>query len=214
MSTVASDVMDEARSVYLNDPNGGTYSYTILMPMLKNAYSSLQTELEAHGVQCKSEEVTKVIPAGIDEYVPLPVNLVIPTKCEEREANTDDEFRPMSYYRNIPKVTAGAYLEYWTWRLDRLLFLACTQDREVKLYYQLSFPAVNTEDDSLFGRAEQYLSARLAALAHLFIAQNETLAKVANDVAETELMEIINIQVKINQIVPSRRKGYIPFRIR
>jgi hypothetical protein len=178
---------------------------------LRTAYSFLEAELQANGVQTVNEEAPiKSIPANISEYDPLPVDLVIPRKMQERLAGSSDEFTDMYYHNNIPQITLSSVLVYWTWRIDRIFFLPSTTNREVKLFYQKSFPALNTADAMLFGKAEQYLAAKVAALAHMFLAQNTTLAKVANEIAEKELAEIVNMQVKLMQTVPVRRKGYIP----
>lgn len=213
-TVLASELLDISRSTYLNDPNAGTYTNAVLLPYLKTAYGLMETALEENGVQCKNEEDTITVLTGADEYLPLPVNLVIPMRVLERQAGSTDEFRPITYRNNIPQITSTPFLEYWTWRGDRLLFLAATTDREAKLEYLKAFPAVNSQNDALFGKAEHYLSAKVAALALLFIAQSTTLAEQANNVAEAELEQIINLQVKGMQKNPIRQKPFVPFRTR
>jgi hypothetical protein len=210
--TIAKDILDEVRSSYLNDPNGGTYTDVVLLPQLRTAYRYLQCELESNGIQCKNAEITKVIPTNTDEYYPLPTNLVIPREMFERQVGSTDEFRPMTYRSNIPQVNAGPMLEYWTYRLERIFFLPATQDREVKLVYQTVFPELNTSDANVFGKAEIYLAGKVAALAFLFILQNPTLAEQANKIAEDAMRDVINTQVKLAQAEVIRRKGYLPFR--
>ena len=213
MPTIASDILDEARGTYLNDPNAQTYTNTILLPHLRTAYNLLQSELESNGVPCKSEEYVVTIPAGTSELYPLPQDLVIPRVMYERQPGTTEEFKYMVLKNNIPQVTSMPYLAYWAYRTERIYLLAATQSREVKLEYQKSFPAINTADASLFGKAEAYLSAKVAALAHLFISQSTTLAEAANQIAEYQLDSVCNLQVKIHQAQPIRRKGYMPFRV-
>jgi hypothetical protein len=212
--TTASDILDEARGTYLNDPAAGTYTNAKLLPHLKSAYGFLEGALEENGVQCKNEEVIKTILANIDEYAPLPVDLVIPRKMQERTPGTTEEFVDMVYVNNIPQETPGSRLQYWTWRTDRIFFLEATADREVKLFYQKAFPAVNASTDQVFGKAEQYLAAKTAALAHLFLSQNKELAQVSDKIAEIELLSIINTQVRLMQTLPASRKPYLPYRRR
>ena len=46
----------------------------------------------------------------------------------------------------------------------------------------------------------------------MFITQSTTLAGVADAIAEKELSEIINMQIKLMQTEVIRRKGYVPQR--
>ena len=208
--TIAADIIETAQQVYLNDPNGTEATPEKLLPFLKEAYKFLESELETNGVQCKNAEVIAVIPANSDEYYPLPYDLVVPNTMYERAVSSSEEFRPMSYRNNIPQITGTTYLQFWTYRLERIYLLAASQDREIKLLYQRSFPAVDTVDAALFGKAEQYLAAKVSALYNLFVRQSTTLAEVSEQIAEKELEDIINIQVKIGQSQTIRRKPYKP----
>jgi hypothetical protein len=212
--TIASDILDEARGTYLNDPLAGTYTNDKLLPHLKTSYNLLQSALEENGVQCKNEEETKIIPANTNEYDPLPISLVIPKKIQERKSGSTDEFRDMDYCNNIPQTTPETFLTYWTWRTDRIFFLPATEDREAKLFFQKSFPTINTPDIQMFGRAEQFLAAKVAAFAHAFLSQNLELAKAADDIAKSELETVINMSVRLMQTAPASRKPYLPMRRR
>lgn len=210
--TIAADIIDTARRVYLNDANAREATDDILLPHLKEAYKFFEGELEIHSIQCKSAEVTAIIPANTDEYYPLPPDLVIPEVMHERQPNTTDEFRPISYRNNLPQVTPTAFLEYWTYRLDRILFVKATQSREILLYYKRSFPILETVKSPIFGKSETYLAAKTAALYNMFVRQNTTLADISNKVAEGELESILNLYIKATQSEVIRRKGYIPGR--
>lgn len=209
-ATIASDVLDAARGTYLNDPLAGTYTNDKLLPHLRSAYSFLEAELRVNGVQLKNEESLHTLIAPFNELTTLPPDLVIPRGLLERISGSSDEFMPVDWVPNIPIEAAVTNIRYWTWRTDRLYFNNVTTDREVKLIYQQSYPALDTANVNLFGKAEDYLAAKTAALALLFIAQSPTLAKTANDIAENELQSIIVEQVKMLQKFPSRRKGYVP----
>lgn len=208
--TIAADILDTARQVYLNDINAREATNDLLLPHLKEAYRFLEGELEANSIQCKSAEVTAIIPANTDEYYPLPPDLTIPVLMHERTPNTTDEFRPISYRMNLPQVTPTTFLEYWTYRLERIYFVKATQDREILLYYKRSFPAVDSKSSPLFGKAETYLAAKTAALYNMFVRQSETLARVCNEIATKELEDLINEHVKSMQHEVIRRKGYVP----
>lgn len=210
--TVAKDILDEARGTYLNDLNATEATDEKLLPQLKTAYNFLESECHSNNIQLVNSEITKIIPAGIDEYYPLPPDFVIPRTLLERQSGTVDEFREISYRNNLPQVTPTPYFEYWTYRLERILLVPATTEREVKLIYMRSFPVVETSDANLFGKAQTYLAAKTAALYLLFVRQSPSLAEPANGIAEKELEEIINTQVKIMQAAPVRRKGYLPHR--
>lgn len=210
--TVAKDILDEARGTYFNDVNANEATDTILLSHLRTAVRNLHTTLEANGMQCINEETTKIIPAGTEEYFPLPADLVIPSEVFERQANTTDEWRPINFRYNIPVVSQGPFLNYWTYRLDRILFLPATQDREVKLIYFKSWPLPQTTDANIIGRSEEYLTAKVAAYYFMFVRQNPTLAKTCEDIAQSHLDDLINKQVKLMQSAPVRRKGYMPYR--
>lgn len=212
MTTTAKDILDEARSTYLNDVNATEATDAILLSHLKTAVRNLHTTLESNGMQCINEETTKIIPANTDEWAPLPPDLVIPSEMFDRQANSNDEWRPINFKYNIPVVSQGPFLNYWTYRLDRILFLAATQDREAKLIYFKSWPLPTTPDANIIGRSEEYLTAKTCAYYFMFVRQNPSLAKTCEDIAQGHLDDLINKQVKLMQSAPVRRKGYMPYR--
>lgn len=210
--TIASDVLDEARSVYLNDPSANEATDVLLLKHLKVAHDLLQCELEANGVQTVNEESFLIIKSGYTEYDPLPADLSMPKQIYERTPNTTEEWKSLTYKNNLPVETPGPFLQFWSYRVDRIYFLPSTVDREVKLLYQKAYPVPKTTDAVLIGKAETYLAAKTAALYQMFVRQNPTLAEQANNVAEAKLADIINQQVQLMQAAPVRRKGYMPYR--
>lgn len=212
MSTAAKDLLSEVRGTYLNDPNATEATDDKLLSTLRQAYGLLQCDLESNGLQTVNEEVVKTITAGVDEYAPLPSDLVIPRTIWEREPNSQDEYRELTYRNNLPQLTPTPFLQYWTYRLDRIYFVPASTNREVKLVYSKAFPTINDPDGILQGKAELYLTAKTAALYLMFTRQSPTLAQTANEIAEKQLEELINSQVKLMQSHPYRRKGYTPFR--
>jgi hypothetical protein len=213
MVTTAKSLMDRARNVYLNDASAQLFTDAKLLPLLREAYGFMETELEENGVPTKNVIAdTKIIPSGVTQYLPLPKDFIWPIKLEERLAGSSDLFQPMTQKRWTPQLLQSDKLIYWDWREDEIFFLGATTNREVKLYYQKTFPSLDDIDAVVLGKAEQYLVAKMAALAHIFIQQNETLASIADQAANNNISQIINIQTKKSQALPVRRKPYIPFR--
>ncbi len=212
--TVAKDILDEVRSSYLNDPNANEATDTILLSHLRTAHGLMTSEMEQNKIQVINEEAIQIIPANINEYNPLPVDLVIPHAMLERAPNSSDEFRTMTYRNNLPQTTHTAFLEYWTYRIDRILFVPATVDREVKLIYSKSYPVPETIDATLIGRSQNFLAAATAALYLRFVRQNKELSDSAKEIAESHMEDLINVPVKLMQANPIRRKGYMPFRNR
>jgi hypothetical protein len=210
--TVAKDILDEVRGTYLNDPNGTEATDEKLLSKLRTAYSLLECECESNGLQLSNSEVVAKISSGQDEYYPLPPDLTIPRTVSERQYGTSDEFRTISYRNNLPQITPTPYLEFWTYRLERLLFVPATTDREIKLFYMRSFPKVNTSDGVVVGKADTYLAAKTAALYLMFDRQSPSLAEPVNEIAEKKLEDFVSTQVKLMQAAPVRRKGYLPYR--
>ena len=206
--TVA-DVLLSARGVYLNDPAGVRLSDAKLIPALKIAQGMLETALEENSVQCKNKEHGPIkIVAGATN-LPLPADFVWPVKLEERIADSSDLYVPMAQRRWVPQEVQGDTLKYWIWNNDKIQFLGATTDRDVKLYYQGLFPALNVTTDGVYNYASEYYAAKLAWFVHTFIEQSPTLAVECNAIAESHLDQIIRIMVKKGQSMPVRRR---PFR--
>lgn len=206
------DLLQAVREVYLNDPLT-QYTNTKLLPYFKQAYGFLETALEKNNVQCKSAvSAILVVLAGETKFRILPGDFAWPIKLEERLKDSSDNFSPMVQKPWTPSIQRTDKLSYWTWNCEEFQLLGATTDREVQVFYQKKFPTIVDASSFALGKADQFLTAKTAALAHLFIAQNETLANQCNLLAENNLSEIINIFTKLRQSMPSRRKPYIPFR--
>ncbi len=214
MPTVAKDILDEVRSTYLNDPSGNEATDAILLSHLRTAHGLMTSELEQNKIQVINEEATKVITANTNEYYPLPSDLVVPHAMYERTPNSIEEYRPMTYRNNLPQVQTISFLEYWTYRVDRIFFVPAQVDREVKLIYSKSYPVPQTIDANLINRSQNFLAAATASIYLKFVRQNQVLSDAAKDIAQSHMEDLINVQVKLMQSEPVRRKGYMPFRNR
>ncbi len=208
----AQDIISDARNVYLNDQTG-RFTNAILLPYVKMAVGYMETNLEENNVACKSTTLAAInVPVGALELIPLPADFVWPISLKERNAGSTDLYADMIERAWEPQIAQGDRLVYWAWREDRIKFVGALTNREVLLNYVKSFPIVNVATDVVYNYARQYLAAKVAALVHEFISQNETLAERCNTQAETNIEQIINIQVKKQQATPVRRKPYVPFR--
>lgn len=214
MPTVAKDILDEVRSSYLNDPVGNEATDAILLSHLRTAHGLMTSELEQNKIQVINEEAVKVIDANTNEYYPLPSDLVIPWSMFERSPSSIEEFRPMTYRNNLPQINSASFLEYWTYRLDRIFLVPATVPREVKLIYSKSYPVPQTADANLINRSQNFLAAATAAIYLKFVRQNFELSDAAREIADSHMEDLINVQVKLMQSEPVRRKGYMPFRNR
>ncbi len=210
--TTAKDILETVQQTYMNDPSASIYTDAKLLPLLKTAYGFLETSLEKNGIQCKNK-VTDPVPimVGVKNF-PIPDDFMWPIAMDERLKDSSDLFIPMIQRRWTPSLLTTDKLIYWNWNFEVIEFLGANTDREVRLFYQKSFPTIQSVNSFILSKAEQYLSAKVAALAHLYISQNPTLAEPANQAAENNLDEILTIFIKKTQSMPVRRKPYIPFR--
>jgi hypothetical protein len=210
---IVSDILDSAREIYLNDSAARTYTNEKLLPYLKSASGFLETELEENGVPCKNEISTPyLVPVGNTELTTLPTDFVWPVRLSERLYSTTDQFTPMIMRAWEPQTKITERLQFWTYRKDRIFFIGASTDREVILYYQAAFNPINVVNDQVYARAEQYLIAKTSALALLFGAQSEKLASIADQAAEKNIAQVINISIKKQQGTTYRRKPYSPYK--
>lgn len=210
---IVSNLLETARKAYLNDPAANKYTNSVLLEHLKTAYNELETALEANDIGTKNAIAPlKVISIGIKEYNPLPIDYMWPVRLEERLSGSTDLYQSMEKRTWEPQTAQTDSLLYWVDRLDKILFVGATTARDVILYYQRMFPALNSATDRVLGKAEMFLYAKTAALAFIFIDQNLTLAEQADNIAQKNLNDVINIQVKKRQSQPTRRRPFRPFR--
>lgn len=213
LSDSLQDVLDTARKVYLNDVNGSTYTNAVLLPFCKIIYDKYQSELQLHGLQFTMGIYTIKIGVG-GKFLRLPGDFMYPIKLEERAITStrESDFVELSGpTRWVDSRDPQIELLDWCYLDGEIKFVGATSERLVKLYYQKSFP--NIQDAKLLVQPHciSYLAAKLAAYVHMFIAQNQTLADIANSDAETELNKLIGIAIKKVQSQIVRRRPYIPF---
>ena len=207
----AKEILDTVRTIYLNDPSGLIFTDAKLLPILQTVYGYLQTALERNGIQCKYKISAPItVPAGATQLPWIPSDFMWPVKLQERLSGSTDLYTDMVDRRWTPQVLPTDKLIYYSWNNEQFLLVGATTNRDVLLYYWANFPSIVDQNSTVFGKSEQYLAAKVAAVVHSFISQNMTLAQLADQAAESNLEEIIGIFTK--KQMPVRRKPYIPFR--
>ena len=101
----------------------------------------------------------------------LPPDLLVPVKLWERANLSSDDFIEMTDltdHDGLPSEPQGQALRFWEWRADGLYFLGATQDTQIRLRYQTSFPdLVDATSPVLIRNAQEapYAAAAMAGAA-------------------------------------------------
>lgn len=211
MSAVtAASVLAEAQSTYLNDPSAALFTNTLLTPFLKTAYEHFRNECAQNGISQEYRQATATIAIGATTYGTLPTDFLLPIYLEERTSGSSDLYIPMQEVRFLPEVRQSTNLVYWSFFDNNIKFVGSTQANQVRLTYFWDFSpdTVDATTVDLRANGRSYLAAKVAALAHKFISQNDSQSQAADSIAEVQLMKIIAILVRDRMGVPGRQ---IPF---
>ena len=209
----------------LNDAAGNLFTDTVLLPYANSAYRKVQRGLA--NVQSGiflSDDALLVVPAVsapdaslqvciTDATAPpnqLPIDLLVPLKLWERASGSSDDFVEMTGLTNhggLPSQPQGLNLEYWEWRADGLYFLGATQDVQIRLRYQKSFPdLVDASSAVLIRNAQEAIVYFTAAMAS---AARGAPQAVRWDAAGSEALEdLIARAVQREQHSGRRRRPY------
>jgi hypothetical protein len=168
----------------LNDAAGNLFTDTVLLPYVNAAYRKAQRTLA--NVQSGSfltDNVLLVVQAvaAVDPSVQvsitdatappnqLPPDLLVPSKLWERANLSSDDFVEMvdlTDHDGLPSEPQGQALLYWEWRADGLYFLGATQDTQIRLRYQKSYPdLVDATSPVLIRNSQEALAYAAAAMA-------------------------------------------------
>jgi hypothetical protein len=168
----------------LNDAAGNLFTDTVLLPYVNAAYRKAQRTLAnvqsgsflTDNVLLVVLAVTNVDPSVqvsiTDATAPpnqLPPDLLVPSKLWERpnlSANDFVEMVDLTDHDGLPSEPQGRALLYWEWRADGLYFLGATQDTQIRLRYQKSYPdLVDATSPVLIRNAQEALAYAAAAMA-------------------------------------------------
>lgn len=168
----------------LNDAAGNLFTDAVLLPYVNSAYRKAQRALA--NVQSGSflnDDVLLVVPAVsavdaslqvsiTDATAPpnqLPVDLLVPLKLWERINLSSDDFVEMTDLTNhdgLPSEPQVERLRFWEWRADGLYFLGATQDTQIRLRYEKSYPDLSDATSPVLIRnAQEALAYAAAAMA-------------------------------------------------
>jgi hypothetical protein len=209
-NVTAASVLAEAQSVYLNDASANLFTNTVLTPFLMAAYEHFRNECALNGINIEYRTATKTIAAGAITYGTLPTDFLLPIRIDERTTGSTDPYIPMQECRILPQIDQSSSLVYWAWFDSDIKFVGSTQSNDILLTYfwDLAPDAVTAATTDLRGNCRSFLAAKTAALASMFVNQNDTLAGRCDQVAESQLTKIIGIMVRNTQGTPVRQ---VPF---
>lgn len=210
MAVIASDVMNEARKVYLNDASATLYTNTVLLPFVQSAYADLASDLMLNGLQPLREISAVIDVAAGATSLNLPADFLTPIILRERLADSAEDWTDMVELSFEPAITQqGTTLDYWVYREDGIKFVGATTAREVLLYYYKSLATLSSDNSviAILG-AEDYLAARAAELAAKYIGMNPSLGEMIGKEAADASSKIVRRLTKANQALPTRRLPY------
>lgn len=214
MPLIASDVMLEAASVYLNDRARAHYDDTVLLPYLKKAYKDLQLEMFLQGsvVLEETSSAALLLPAlsvSMTDSAILPSDLIEPVEVFER-VGINDAWEPLGLETWEPTTNPVdfQYLNVYTWREQDIKFRGCNRAMYVMLHYRKELSSITGANSAIaVFNSSPYLSAKTAFYAAGFGGGNTTRAQAALSGAETALSKLNQVQVRENQH-PVRRLPY------
>ena len=212
----------------LNDSAGNLFTDGLLIPYVNSAYRKVQRALAAAGQETfLVDDVLLVVPAVTavdpslqvvidDSSAPpnqLPTDLLVPLEVWERPNLSCDDFVQMvdvTTGGGLPSVAQQLALGVWEWRADGLWFVGATQDTQIRLRYQKSFPDFSDGTSVVLIRNAQeaiaYSGAAMAALA-----RGSPLADSWDKAAQDALEDLVITSVRRDQRVGRRR---LPFSAR
>jgi hypothetical protein len=168
----------------LNDAAGNLFTDGVLLPYATAAYRKVQRALGNIGSGTfLADDVLLVLPAvsAIDPSMQvsitdatappnqLPSDLLVPLKLWERVYGSSDDFVEMTDLTNhggLPSQAQDLNLKYWEWRSDGLYFAGATQETQIRLRYQKSYPdLVDATSPVLIRNAQEAIAYFTAAMA-------------------------------------------------
>lgn len=165
----------------LNDAPGNLFTDAVLLPYVNAAYRKTQRALSnVQSGTFLSDDVLLVVPAVTvvdssaqvsvtDATAPpnqLPTDLLVPLKLWERPNLGSDDFVEMTDLTNhdgLPSEPQVGRLRFWEWRADGLYFLGATQDTQIRLRYEKSYPDLTDATSPVLIRNAQEALAYFAA---------------------------------------------------
>ena len=204
---LASDALKSAR-IYLSDVNGITWSDSLLMPFLQEAFNEYLMESNNNRLPTLRLQtgVMSIPPMATSLVGQQPTNLLNPISMLEGDPGTDpDMFVDMIRTRFLPYTDPQNWLIYWSFNNETINFVGATQQRSVILRYEgtPAIPQLVTDALNIIF-VERYLGPRIASMAYATIGRDN---KAIQLIADKNLYTLIQARVVDNQ-TPTRRKAY------
>ena len=225
-SLTAGEVMDRAASL-LNDTAKTDYTYVAQLPYLNMAIDELVESLQESNSSPTNRlsEATIILPVGSNALVAVesptspalfpryPADLIEIQEICERTAGTQDSFIRMGRKEWIEPFPPNNSLLVWSWLSQIIKFnpRGALTTREILLKYVAGALNTATDENTILHilNARSYLSYKTAAFCAFFIGENESRAKVLDDLATDALDRLIGINNKGRQQFMTRHR---PFR--
>ena len=217
MVPLVSDVLLTSATL-LNDSAQASFTNAVLFPYLKIAWDELREILEEHNIEITNAVsdalsiVVGVVDIGGNTGPPLPQNLVEIQALHERTSGTSEDYILMVKRTTLPKVvTLTNQLVWWAYEGQKIKFVGANVDRQVKIdYISNGLPDLEAVSSPItLINAKTALEFRTAGLAAEFIGENPTRADSLNNNASGALERALNINIKSEQSIITRRR---PFR--
>lgn len=211
MDTVP-DIGNRARALLNDQDNQGTFTDSILLEFMNDAFEEIQEELALRNIPA-IQEITTSIPILANtnstiSRIQIP-DLFYPLELREYPTGSGEDPILMSKIEWDSDIEPSERLLYWNWREGEIKIPQVTQPTSVIVKYnRLSIP-LDTDDTILLIGAKRFLGRRTAALAAGPIGGRFDLAEYLDGKANEAKDTFLSNNVKQIQKFGVRRR---PFR--
>lgn len=199
----------------MNDNNKALYTYAVQNPYVRMALRDVEQDFMLSGVTINLVDDISIPVLKGETELSLPPSFFLPISLLERSlGSTTEAFTPMTekaFADDDSPIPALSVLSVWDFRHNCINFNACTTDREVKLNFWRTLPAILNENQTgyLVG-AVNVLGFKTAGYLAKFIGNNPDRFMAVNGDYQDSLDKLLSLYVKNNQGKRVRRK---PFRL-
>jgi len=199
---------------HLNDDSAINWPDTRLLTKFTEAFKDLQMQLEGNGIQVLDEvSADLTVPQGVTDLTTVsgyPTDLISPIWLKEKQVGEDDSFLiSMTPVDFIPNVEQDITLNWWCWRMNKILLLGALNDVIVQIRYRrkLAVPTKNSDDIGVI-QGENFLSYKTAAIAYNSIG-NFKMGSFMEEAANSRLADLIAYYVTYEkQMLIAKRQPY------
>lgn len=217
-----SDAFKQARTL-LNDDDAANWPDYRLYSKAVVAFEELEAELIVAGIPIiQGVSVVINVPAyvfpvpsnatpslDLSTLVGYPTDMILPIWCKERQVGQwNQDFVDMVEVDFLPNIDLDVYLHYWCWYQNTIMILGALNPLQVQIRYQRYLPVPGKNTDSLIVPLGQlYIANRIAALAYQSMG-NRQMWQDLSSTANTNLMRILDMNIKELQDLPTKRRPY------